>query len=68
MPKRIAWFMAVLWIAGGCVARAAFAAVSAQTETDEYMRYELLAPGYYELHDPNEMTATTPGAKYNQLG
>ena len=68
MPKRIAWFMAVLWIAGGCVARAAFAAVSAQTETDEYTRYELLAPDTTSFTIRYEVTATTPGAKYNQLG
>jgi hypothetical protein len=48
--------------------RAAFAAVSAQTETDEYTRYELLAPDTTSFTIRYEVTATTPGAKYNQLG
>ena len=34
----------------------------AQTESDEYTRYELLAPGSGRFHIVYEVTATTPGA------
>ena len=35
-----------------------------QTETDEYTRYELLAPDSASFAIHYEVTATTPGAKY----
>jgi hypothetical protein len=35
-----------------------------QTETDEYTRYELLAPDTASFSISYEVTATTPGAKY----
>ena len=39
-------------------------AQSQQTETDEYTRYELLAPDTASFAIRYEMTATTPGASY----
>lgn len=39
-------------------------AVSRQTETDEYTKYELLAPESASFRIRYEVTATTPGAKY----
>src|SRR5260370_2140677 len=41
----------------------AVAAVTLQTETDEYTRYELLAPESASFAIRYEVTATTPGAK-----
>jgi hypothetical protein len=38
------------------------AAAPAQTEADEYTRYELLGPGTGRFHILYEVTATTPGA------
>src|SRR5208282_3968731 len=46
--------------AGGTAAPPA----SRQTETDEYTRYELLAPDTASFNIWYEVTATTPGAKY----
>src|SRR6185503_18720749 len=46
---------------GGSPSPAA-AAPSRQTESDEYTRYELLAPGSARFHIVYEVTATTPGA------
>ena len=40
------------------------AATTRQTETDEYTRYELLAPGTASFKIYYEVTATTAGAKY----
>ena len=42
----------------------AAAAAATQTETDEYTRYELLAPESASFAIRYEVTATTPGAKY----
>lgn len=39
-------------------------AATRQTETDEYTRYELLAPDTASFNIWYEVTATTPGAKY----
>ena len=39
-------------------------AATTQTETDEYTRYELLAPGSASFRIYYEVTATTAGAKY----
>ena len=41
-----------------------FATTTTQTESDEYTRYELLAPGSGRFKIIYEVTATTPGAKY----
>ena len=41
-----------------------FATDQKQTETDEYTRYELLAPGSGRFKITYEVTATTAGAKY----
>src|SRR5215475_6370144 len=41
-----------------------FATATTQTETDEYTRYELLAPGSGRFKITYEVTATTAGAKY----
>ena len=41
-----------------------FATATKQTETDEYTRYELLAPGSGRFKITYEVTATTAGAKY----
>lgn len=41
-----------------------FPTASAQTEADEYTRYELLAPGSARFKIYYEVTATTAGAKY----
>jgi hypothetical protein len=43
---------------------AAVPADAKQTETDEYTRYELLAPETASFKINYEVTATTPGAKY----
>ena len=40
------------------------AQVPAQTESDAYTRYELLAPGSAKFRIIYEVTATTPGAAY----
>jgi hypothetical protein len=41
-----------------------FPTATTQTETDEYTRYELLAPGSGKFKITYEVTATTAGAKY----
>jgi hypothetical protein len=41
-----------------------FATATAQSETDEYTRYELLAPETASFRISYEVTATTAGAKY----
>lgn len=41
-----------------------FATATTQTETDEYTRYELLAPGSGRFKITYDVTATTAGAKY----
>ena len=63
MRKHIAWFSVVFWAAGTLFGQVA-AATSTQTETDEYTRYELLAPESASFAIHYEVTATTPGAKY----
>ena len=45
-------------------ARAGWAQGPAQTESDAYTRYELLAPGSAKFKIIYEVTATTPGARY----
>jgi hypothetical protein len=41
-----------------------FPTATTQTETDEYTRYELLAPGSAKFKITYEVTATTAGARY----
>jgi hypothetical protein len=41
-----------------------FSTATTQTETDEYTRYELLAPGSSKFKITYDVTATTAGAKY----
>ncbi|HTJ17741.1 MAG TPA: hypothetical protein VL494_13270 [Steroidobacteraceae bacterium] len=41
-----------------------FPTATTQTETDEYTRYELLAPGSSKFKITYDVTATTAGAKY----
>ena len=63
---------AVLWLALSVCARAQAvkdgvvlpSATGAQTETDEYTRYELLAPETASFKIYYEVTATTAGAKF----
>jgi hypothetical protein len=62
MPRVIGWLIVVLCAAGSGFAQAAAAA--AQTETDEYTRYELLSPESLSFAIHYEVTATTAGAKY----
>ena len=65
MPKHIAWLLTVLWLASTSLsAQTSYAATPAQTETDEYTRYELLTPDGASFAIRYEVTATTPGAKY----
>ena len=56
-------FIAVLW-AGTERAAAQAARPAAQTESDAYTRYELLAPGSAKFRIIYEVTASTPGATY----
>ncbi|MFY9904006.1 MAG: hypothetical protein WBD45_17880 [Terriglobales bacterium] len=63
MPKRIAWlFVSCAVLFSG--ARLYGQAAPAQTETDEYTRYELLSPESASFAIRYEVTATTAGAKY----
>jgi hypothetical protein len=68
----------LLWITPGCIAQEpsgaaastnAAAAIVRQTETDEYTRYELLAPESASFKIRYEVTATAPGATlyYNPI-
>ena len=69
--QRVAW-VAVFVLASIVAARAQVAAdaiayptaTGEQTETDEYTRYELLAPETASFRIYYEVTATTAGAKY----
>src|SRR5712664_562121 len=64
MPKVIAWLLVVLCAAGTVRGQVAAAIAAVQTETDEYTRYELLAPESASFAIHYEVTATTAGAKY----
>ncbi len=55
------WWIGVSLFAAS---RAAAAQVPAQTESDAYTRYELLAPGTAKFRIIYEVTANTAGAKY----
>jgi hypothetical protein len=62
--KRKAWRVMALWVAGTAYGQGVPAAAPAQTETDEYTRYELLSPESASFAIRYEVTATTAGAKY----
>ena len=62
--KRVAWLLTVSWLVGTSFGQVAAARTPTQTETDEYTRYELLAPDTESFAIRYEVTATTPGAKY----
>lgn len=64
MPKAIAWLLVLLCAAGTVWGQGAAVAAPAQTETDEYTRYELLSPESASFAIRYEVTATTAGAKY----
>ncbi|HKQ16883.1 MAG TPA: hypothetical protein VJT80_25930 [Steroidobacteraceae bacterium] len=67
---RIAAYALLLAIVSGVLAAEPskdgiyFATATTQTETDEYTRYELLAPGSAKFKITYDVTATTAGAKY----
>ena len=66
MPRVLAWQI-VVWCAVWCAAASGFAQAvpgPAQSETDEYTRYELLSPESASFTIHYEVTATTAGAKY----
>ena len=52
----------LLLFLGSSAAAPALPSPPKQTESDEYTRYELLAPGSGKFHIVYEVTATTPGA------
>src|SRR5690348_2676093 len=51
-------------VVAASAARGGWAQGPAQTESDAYTRYELLAPGSAKFKIIYEVTATTPGARY----
>ena len=62
-------FLILIFLSGATASpqsakRAQSAAETKQTETDEYTRYELLAPDSASFRIRYEVTAATPGAKY----
>ena len=64
IPKVIAQLLAVLSAAGMACGQVTAAVGPAQTEADEYTRYELLSPESASFAIRYEVTATTAGAKY----
>ena len=62
LPRTIVWLFVVLYAATSGFAQTA--PTAAQSETDEYTRYELLAPESASFAIRYEVTATTAGAKY----
>jgi hypothetical protein len=62
--KTVAWQVIVLWVAWTACAQGVPAGAPAQTETDEYTRYELLSPDSASFAIRYEVTATTAGARY----
>jgi hypothetical protein len=64
MSKALAWLFAVLGMLGTVRGQGTTRDGSAQTETDEYTRYELLSPESASFAIRYEVTATTAGAKY----
>ena len=64
LSKLCAWGILVSCAASAALAQTPAATTSAQTETDEYTRYELLSPDSASFAIRYEVTATTAGAKY----
>jgi hypothetical protein len=64
IPKLIARPLVVLCSVATACGQATAAVGPAQTETDEYTRYELLSPESASFAIRYEVTATTAGAKY----
>ena len=64
IPRVIARLLIVLSWAATARGQGTVAAATVQTETDEYTRYELLAPESASFAIRYEVTATTAGAKY----
>jgi hypothetical protein len=64
MRNAMAWLVVALSAIGTARGQAAASAAAAQSETDEYTRYELLAPESASFAIRYEVTATTAGAKY----
>ena len=64
MPRAALLAFVVVVSAGTTRAAAQGARPAAQTESDAYTRYELLAPGSARFRIIYEVTATTPGATY----
>jgi hypothetical protein len=64
IPKLIAELLVVLSAAGMACGQVTAAVGPAQTEADEYTRYELLSPESASFAIGYEVTATTAGAKY----
>lgn len=72
MPSKLVFSAATLALLGGTLLRArqqppappAATTEARQTETDEYTRYELLAPESASFKIYYEVTATTPGARF----
>lgn len=62
MRKRVAWLFVSCAVL--CTAKLYGQTMAAQTETDEYTRYELLSPDSASFAIHYEVTATTAGAKY----
>src|SRR6478672_2931208 len=65
MLHRACGVLALMGVAAAASAQSPSPAPSAppaQTEADEYTRYELLGPGTGRFHILYEVTATTPGA------
>jgi hypothetical protein len=65
MRKAMAWLFVVLYATGTAYGQGTSpAATPVQTETDEYTRYELLAPDSASFAIHYEVTATSAGARY----
>lgn len=63
MARAAVWVLVVL-CAAGTTARQGVAAAPVQTQTDEYMRYELLSPESSSFAIRSKVAATTAGVKY----
>jgi hypothetical protein len=64
MPKTLAWLFVFSCAVLSTAMKLCGQATPAQTETDEYTRYELLSPESASFAIHYEVTATTAGAKY----
>ncbi len=64
VPTMIEWLFLLLCATGIACGQGTAAGALVQTETDEYTRYELLAPETASFAIRYEVTATTAGAEY----